>query len=215
MRLYSYWRSSAAYRVRIALHLKGLAFETVAVDLRRAAQQEPVYGAVNPQHLVPTLVDEDLLLGQSLAIVEYLEEVYPAPALLPASPAARARVRQIALAIAADLHPLNNLRVLRHLKAEFGADEAARQAWYHHWLGLELEAVEQLVEGVGLFALGAAPSLADICIVPQLYNARRYAFPLDAYPRLRRIDAACTELAAFRLARPEVQPDAPAEVVSE
>jgi maleylacetoacetate isomerase len=210
MRLYSYWRSSAAYRVRIALYLKGLAFETAAVDLRSVAQHEPNYGVVNPQHLVPTLEDGDVVLGQSLAIIEYLEETYRAPALLPRSPAARGRARQIALAIAADLHPLNNLRVLRYLEHELAPDPAAIRAWQYHWLELELAAVERLVEGVGPFATGAAPSLADICIVPQLYNARRYAFPLDAYPRLRRIDAACGELAAFRLARPEVQPDAPA-----
>lgn len=212
MRLYSYWRSSAAYRVRIALHLKGLAFETVAVDLRTAAQHDAAYGTVNPQHLVPTLEDGDLILGQSLAIIEYLEECYPAPALLPKSPAARARARQIALAIAADLHPLDNLRVLAYLERELAADPAAGRAWYIHWLGLGLDAVEYLVDGVGPFALGGAPSLADLCIVPQLYNARRYGFSLDAYPRLCRIDAACAGRTDFRRARPEVQPDAPAEV---
>lgn len=213
MKLYSYWRSSAAYRVRIALHLKGLGFETAAVDLRRGEQREPAYGAVNAQHLVPTLEDGDVVLGQSLAIIEYLDEVYPAPALLPKSPVARARVRQIALAIAADLHPLNNTRVLAYLERELAPDPAACQAWRYHWLGLELDAVERLVDGIGPFAVGAAPTLADLCIVPQLYNARRYAFPLDDYPRLRRIDAVCADLAAFRLARPEAQPDAPVDAL--
>jgi maleylacetoacetate isomerase len=214
MRLYGYWRSGAAYRVRIALHLKGLAFETVAVALRRAAHREPAYGDVNPQHLVPTLEDGDLRLSQSLAIIEYLDEVYPAPALLPKSPAVRARTRQIALAIAADLHPLTNPRVLSYLEGVFGVDEDAQLAWRHHWMSLELGAVERLVDGVGPFALDAMPGLADICIVPQLYSARRYAFPLEAYPRLRRIEAACAGLAAFRQARPEVQPDAPVELAN-
>jgi maleylacetoacetate isomerase len=211
VKLYSYWRSSAAYRVRIALHLKGVAFETIPVDLRHFAQQDGAYDAVNPQHLVPTLVDGAVVLGQSLAIIEYLEERFPAPPLLPAEPARRARARHIALAIAADLHPLNNLRVLRYLKTEFRADEAARQAWYHHWLKLELGAVERLVEAGGPYALGGTLSLADLCIVPQLYNARRYAFSIEPYPRLCRIDAACAGLEAFWLARPEVQADAPAE----
>lgn len=209
LRLYDYWRSSAAYRVRIALHFKGLAFETVAVDLRHGAQLEHAYARLNPQHLVPTLVDGEHCIGQSLAIIEYLEECHPAPPLLPAQPAACARARQIALAIAADLHPLDNLRVLRYLKHELGIDEAARTAWYHHWLGCGLDAVEALLERRGPYALGAEVTLADVFIVPQLYNARRYDFPLDRYPRLRRCDAACAELEAFARARPDLQADAP------
>lgn len=208
-RLYDYWRSSAAWRVRIALHFKGIAFESVAVDLRHDAQLEPAYGEVNPQHLVPTLVDGGHVIGQSLAIIEYLEERFPAPPLLPAQPAECALARQIALAIAADLHPLNNLRVLRHLKHALGADDAACNAWYQHWLACGLEAVEALLDDDGPYALGAEVTLADVCIVPQLYNARRYDFPLAPYPRLRRVDAACAELEAFARAVPERQADAP------
>ncbi|MDD5250872.1 MAG: maleylacetoacetate isomerase [Rhodocyclaceae bacterium] len=211
MKLYSYWRSSAAYRVRIGLHLKGIAFEYVAVDLSTAdgAQHEPDYVALNPQHLVPTLVDGDMVIGQSLAILEYLDERFPAPSLLPESHAARASARQVALVIGADLHPLNNLRVLRYLEIEGMLGDAARRAWYHHWLKLGLAAAERLVAAAGPYALGATVGLADLFIVPQLYNARRYGFPLTAYPRLRRIDEACAALDAFALASPERQPDAP------
>ncbi|QID19148.1 maleylacetoacetate isomerase [Nitrogeniibacter mangrovi] len=212
MRLYGYWRSTAAYRVRIALQLKGLSFESQAVDLRAAAsaQHRAAYAALNPQHLVPTLVDGDTVIGQSLAIIEYLDERYPQPPLLPGGAVERARARQIALAIGADLHPLNNLRVLNYLENTLGADAAARRAWYHHWLRLGLDACERLVDERGPFALGEAVGLADLCIVPQLYNARRYDFALDACPRLCRIDAACAGLDAFARAVPERQPDAPA-----
>ena len=213
MKLYSYWRSSAAYRVRIGLHLKGIAFEYVAVDLAKAdgEQHGPDYAALNPQQLVPTLVDGDIVIGQSLAILEYLDERFPALPLLPATHAERARTRQVALVIGADLHPLNNLRVLRYLETTYALDQTARRAWYHHWLKLELNAAERLVDASGPFALGAAVSLADMFIVPQLYNARRYGFPLAPYPRLRRIDDACATLDAFARARPECQPDAPPE----
>ena len=211
MKLYSYWRSSAAWRVRIGLQLKGLAFDYVPVDLSKVdgGQHSPGYAALNPQHLVPTLVDGDTVIGQSLAILEYLEERFPFPPLLPAGHAARARARQIALVIGADVHPLNNLRVLRYLEAEGAFDLAARSDWVHHWLKLGLDAAENLVDASGPYALGAALSLADLFIVPQLYNARRYEFSLAAYPRLRRIDDACATLDAFALARPECQPDAP------
>jgi maleylacetoacetate isomerase len=212
MTLYSYWRSSAAYRVRIALNLKGLPYQTLGVDLRppASAQRSPDYAALNPQQLVPTLVDGDTVIGQSLAIVEYLDERYPQPPLLAPGAGERARARQIALAISADLHPLNNLRVLNYLEKELGADPATRRAWYHHWLKLGLDACERLVDEHGPYALGKTVGLADLCLVPQLYNARRYEFPLDAYPRLCRIDAACAALEAFALSRPERQPDAPA-----
>jgi maleylacetoacetate isomerase len=212
MRLYSYWRSSAAYRVRIALRLKGLSCETVAVDLRpgKDGQHDADYDRLNPQHMVPTLVDGELAIGQSLAIIDYLEERYPVPPLLPADAPDRARVRQIALAIAADLHPLNNLRVLRYLETQLMLDGGARHAWYHHWLCLGLDAVERLVDARGPHAVGAHVSLADVCIVPQLYNARRFGFPLDDYPRLLRVDAVCAALPAFALAAPDVQADAPA-----
>lgn len=211
MRLYGYWRSSAAWRVRIALHWKGLDFEYVPVKLLGAggAQQLPDYEALNPQRLVPTLVDGAVVIGQSLAIVEYLEERAPLPPLLPASPPGRARARQIALAIGADLHPLNNLRVLHYLETQLGAGDAARQAWLRHWLETGLGACERLADADGPFALGATPSLADLFIVPQLYNARRAGFALDPYARLRRIDRACAGLEAFARARPERQSDAP------
>ena len=216
IKLYSYWRSSAAYRVRIGLHLKGLAYEYAAVDLAAAdgGQHRPAYAALNPQQLVPTLVDGDAVIAQSLSILEYLDERFPAPPLLPAgptehAPAQRARARQIALAIAADLHPLNNLRVLRYLEAECRLGPAERHAWHQHWLKLGLDAAEHLVDAAGPFALGHEVGLADLFIVPQLYNARRYEHPLTAYPRLCRIDEACAALDAFARARPERQPDAP------
>ncbi len=210
MKLYGYWRSTAAYRVRIALHLKGIPFESVAVNLRQGEQRSPQFLALNPQGLVPTLVDGPAVISQSLSIVEYLEETHPAPPLLPAAPAARARARQIALAVAADLHPLANPRVLRYLEFVLEADAGAQEAWRHHWLATELDAVERLVDGDGPYALGERVGLADLCLVPQLYSARRFAFPLDAFPCLRRVEAACAELPAFRAARPEVQADAAA-----
>lgn len=208
MKLYGYWRSTAAYRVRIALHLKGIPFESVAVNLRQDEQHSPGYAVLNPQCLVPTLVDGQTVISQSLAIVEYLEETHPSPPLLPAAPAARARARQIALAVAADLHPLNNPRVLRYLEFVLQADAGAQEAWRHYWLDTELAALERLVDGDGPYALGETPGFADLCLVPQLYSARRFAFPLATFPRLLRLDTACAKLPAFRAARPEVQADA-------
>jgi maleylacetoacetate isomerase len=213
IRLYSHWRSSAAYRVRVGLHLKKLQFETMAVDLARPPdERDPHYPALNPQGLVPTLVIDGVAIGQSLAILEYLDERYPDPPLLPGDALQRARARELALTIAADVHPLNNLRVLRYLENELHTGDAARQAWYHHWLRIGLGAAERLVDSRGPFALGANLGLADLFIVPQLYNARRFGFSLQAYPRLRRIDAACAPLEAFARALPERQPDAPAAV---
>lgn len=210
IRLYSYWRSSAAYRVRIGLYLKGLPFEYRPVDLmRHNGAKDDEYVALSPQRMVPTLIEDDVVLGQSMAILEYLDERYPDPPLLSGDRIRRARARQLALVIAADLHPLNNLRVLRYLENELAATDAARRSWYHRWLGLGLDSAERLADADGPYALGATPGLADLFIVPQLYNARRYDFPLDAYPRLRRIDAACAELEAFLRALPERQPDAP------
>jgi len=213
VKLYSYWRSSAAYRVRIALGLKGLAYETLPVHLTRAGgeQHSAQYLALNPQGLVPALVDGDNLFTQSLAIIEYLEETHPEPPLLPSGAKERARVRSLALAIACEIHPLNNLRVLQYLGQEFGADEKARTQWYHYWLSLGLDALEKrfcIEPETGAFCHGAKPTLADVCLVPQLANARRCAFDLAPYSTLCRIEAACLALPAFAAAAPERQPDA-------
>jgi maleylacetoacetate isomerase len=215
IRLHGYWRSSAAWRVRIALNLKGLAWESVPVHLVRngGEQRQPAFLALNPQGLVPALEIDGLVLTQSLAIIEYLEETRPAPALLPADAAGRARVRSLAQLIASEIHPLNNLRVLRYLGEQAGLDEAARDAWYRHWIGEGLAALETRLAreaGTGRFCHGGTPGLADCCLAPQLYNARRYDCELDAFPTLLRIEAACMELPAFRLAAPELQPDAQA-----
>ena len=210
MKLYGYFRSSAAYRVRIALGLKGLDYEYVAVHLRKGEQNAPGYRELNPNELVPTLADDRGTFTQSLAIIEYLDERYPEPALLPSAPEARARVRAIALAIACDIHPIDNLRVLRYLLRTIGASEAVKDAWYRHWIDLGLSALEsQLAREpeTGEFCHGGSPTLADCCLVPQLANARRAGIPLDAYPTLTRIEARCNTLAAFAAAMPEKQPD--------
>jgi maleylpyruvate isomerase len=209
MRLYDYWRSSAAYRVRIALDFKGLEYEQVAVDLRAGAQRAPEFLALNPQGLVPVLEDEGAVLTQSLPILNYLEERYPEPGLLPRDAPGRARSRAIAVAIACEIHPLNNLRVLQYLERELGLSEAQRLAWYHHWIGEGLGAIEtMLARSAGDFCVGDAPSLADVCLVPQVYNARRYQCDLEPYPTIRRIDERCREIEGFAKAAPERQPDA-------
>ena len=211
MKLYGYFRSSAAYRVRIALSLKGLPYEYAAVHLRKGEQRAAHYRALNAQELVPTLDDDRGRFTQSLAIIEYLEERYPQPPLLPDKPEARARVRAIALAIACDIHPLDNLRVLKYLVDAVGASEEAKNAWYRHWIDVGLGALEsQLARdpATGTFCHGEAPTLADVCLVPQLANARRFGIPLDGYPHLLRIEATCNALPAFAAALPEKQPDA-------
>ncbi|HTR57071.1 MAG TPA: maleylacetoacetate isomerase [Casimicrobiaceae bacterium] len=211
MKLYGYFRSSAAYRVRIALGLKGLPYEHAAVHLRKGEQRAAAYRAINAQALVPTLEDDRGSFTQSLAIIEYLDERHPQPPLLPDMPEARARVRAIALAIACDIHPLDNLRVLQYLVRTLGVDEDAKNAWYRHWVDVGLSALEsQLAREAttGKFCHGDSPTLADVCLVPQLANARRSSIPLDAYPTLLRIEAACNALPAFAAAAPEKQPDA-------
>jgi maleylacetoacetate isomerase len=210
MILYDYFRSSAAYRVRIALNLKGLEAERRFVHLRKAEQRAADYLALNPQGLVPTLVDGRTVLTQSLAIIEYLDEKHPTPAFLPQDAADRAWVRGIALAIACDIHPLNNLRILKYLASELKIEEPVRDEWYRHWVRMGFDALEvQLAaRASGPYAFGDAPTLADICIVPQVANAQRLKVPMDAYPRLAAINAACLKHAAFDRARPEVQPDA-------
>jgi maleylpyruvate isomerase len=213
MKLYSYFRSSAAYRARIALHLKGLAFDYAPVHLRKGEQNAEAYRTLNRQELVPTLIDGDTAVPQSLAIIEYLDETHPEPPLLPSTPAGRARVRAIALAICCDIHPLNNLRVLRYLVRTLKIGEEAKDAWYRHWIDTGLAALEgQLAAdaSTGTFCHGDAPTMADICLVPQLANARRANIPLDGYPTLLRIDATCQALDAFARAAPDRQPDADA-----
>ena len=212
--LYSYWRSSAAYRVRIALNLKGLAYRQEPVHLVKdgGQQHSAEYRALNPQELVPLLVDAGngrVRMAQSMAILEYLEEVYPVPTLRPADPARRARVRALALHIACDVHPLNNLRVLPYLSAERGVGDAAKDAWYRHWVATGLAAVEQgLKDFDGRLSLGDRPGYLEACLIPQLYNARRFNCELESYPRLLAMAARCEEHEAFRQAAPQAQPDA-------
>ena len=212
MKLSTYFRSSAAWRVRIALGLKGLEWTPDFVHLLRdgGEQLRPAYRAKNPTGLVPTLeTDAGETIAQSLAIIEWLEETHPTPPLLPADPLARARVRAVALTIACDIHPLNNLRVLRYLAHTMGQDQAARDAWYAHWIAEGLGALEAMLAGQpGPFCFGAAPGLADVCLVPQLGNARRMRCPVDLYPTLLRAEAAALALPAFRDAAPDRQPDA-------
>ena len=210
MILYDYWRSSSAYRLRIALGLKGLAYEAREIDLRHSAQHAPDFVALNPQARVPVLVDGDVALGQSLAIIEYLDETHPALPLLPAEPTARARVRAAAQTIACDMQPLGNLAVLRYLRAQFGADEAATDAWAAHWIEAGLPALEAMAVPGGPYLFGDAVTLADICLVPQLYNARRFGVDLAPFPRLAAADAALTAIPAFAAARPEAQSQSPA-----
>jgi len=212
MKLYDYFRSSAAYRVRIALNLKGVSPERASVHLRRGAQRAEDYLAMNPQGLVPALVtDTGDVLTQSLAIIEWLEESYPQPPLLPPEAAGRARVRALALAIACDIHPLNNLRVLNYLTGTLGATDAQKDGWYRYWCDVGLEALEtQLAReaSTGKFCHGDTPTMADICLVPQLANARRVDLDLTPYPTLLAIETACTALPAFAAAAPARQPDA-------
>jgi len=210
MRLYSFFRSSAAFRVRIALNLKKIAYETVAIHLRRNDQSKPDYRGVNPQGLVPTLEDGARKLIQSLAIIEYLDEMHPEPPLLPKDPADRARVRALAEIVACDIHPINNLRVLRYLTHEFGHDEAAIAKWYNHWIAQGFEALEPLLAGdtrTGAFCHGDSPGFADIALVPQVVNAERYRLDLAPYPTLARIFENCMQLAPFIAAHPNNQPD--------
>jgi len=210
MKLYSYFRSSAAYRVRIALNFKGLTYETVPVHLVKDGghNRRPEFRAVNPQMRIPALVAPtgDVLI-QSLAIIEYLEETQPDPPLLPKDPIARAKVRALADIIACDIHPLNNVGPLRYLKREMHQEQSAIDAWYHHWVIEGFEALETLVEP-GPYACGAQVTMADVCLVPQVSNARRLKVPLDKFPKIIAIESACLKLPAFDRARPENQPDA-------
>ncbi len=208
MKLYDAPRSSACYRVRIALHMKDIEFERVPVDLLRDGgdQHRAAYVATNPQGLVPTLVDGDRVLRQSLAMVEYLDETVPEPPLLPADPAARARVRGLAQLVACDVHPLNNLRVMRYLEETLELSSESRSAWYRHWIAEGLGALEAILSrdsATGTYCHGETVTMADVCLVPQMFNARRYHCPLEGMPTLCRIDATCSELPEFRAAHPE------------
>lgn len=210
-RLYSYWRSSASYRVRISLNLKGVEHEIVPVSLIKDGGQhrKDAYRARNPQMLVPFFDDGKVATGQSQAIIEYVDETYPGPKLVPGDAPGRARVRAFAGAICCDIQPLQNLRVLQYLDREFEISETARNDWVRHWIRAGFEAAEVLAAGDSRFAFGDSPTLADACLVPQMYNARRFELPLVDFPRLVAIDAACNELDAFRRAAPEEQPDRP------
>ncbi|MES2296523.1 MAG: maleylacetoacetate isomerase [Pseudomonadota bacterium] len=213
MKLYAYFRSSASYRVRIALALKGLPVEVEQIHLTRhgGEQLQAPYLGLNPQGLVPALVDEGQLYTQSLAIIEYLDETHPALPLLPPHAGERAHVRALALAIACDIHPLNNLRVLRYLVQEMRVSEADKDKWYRHWCELGLGALEAQLAGdprVGRFCFGDTPTLADCCLIPQIYNAQRMHSDLSKLPTLMRINAACLALPAFAQAAPEAQPEA-------
>jgi maleylacetoacetate isomerase len=216
MKHYGYYRSSAAFRVRIALNIKGLEVEQESIHLRRQDQRSDAYLAVNPQGLVPTLVDDDgTVVTQSMAIIEYLDETRPdTPSLMPGDAIGRARVRAIAAAIACDIHPLNNLRVLRHIDQVFDTNEATRnELWYKHWIAEGMAGLEGMLAGgleTGEFCHGDTPTMADCCLIPQIYNADRFGCDLSGYPTAMRINATCLELDAFQRALPEVQPDAEA-----
>ena len=206
--LHGYWRSSAAYRVRIALNLKGLAYDQVTYDLRQKAEKADAYTALNPQKLVPALQTETgAILTQSLAILEWLEEAHPEPALLPENKIDRAHVRAMAAAIACDIHPVNNLRILNALRGDLGASDEQVAQWIGRWIGDGFDALEQMIGG-GDFCYGDAPTLADCCLAPQVYNAQRFKIDLAPWPKIRAVAEACEAIPAFTVARPEFQPDA-------
>ena len=211
MRLYTYFRSGTSHRVRIALNLKGLAYEPVHVHLVRGEHRRDPYLALNPQCLLPLLEDGGARISQSLAIIEYLERIHPEPPLLPEEPLAEARVRSLALICACEMHPLNNLRVLKHLQGPLGLDQAARDAWCRHWMEEGFGALERRLASepeTGRFCHGDRPTLADVCLVPQVVGSRRWGTDLGPYPIVRRIHDACLELEAFVAAMPANQPDA-------
>ncbi|HWK47400.1 MAG TPA: maleylacetoacetate isomerase [Stellaceae bacterium] len=211
MKLHGYYRSSAAFRVRIALNLKGIGYETVAHHLRKSEHLRPDFLELNPQGLLPVLEDEGEVLFQSLAILEYLDETHPNPPLLPGHPGDRARVRALAQIVACDVHPIDNLRVLRYLREPLGHDEPTVQAWYNHWMAEGFKALEALLSGseqTGRFCHGDEPTLADLCLVPQVFNAGNFKLDMTPYPTVVRIFDACLKLPAFERAMPANQPDA-------
>ncbi len=211
MKLYGYWRSSAAYRVRIALHLKGLDFESSSVHLIKngGEQHQQNYVELNPNHLVPTLVDGDLVLNQSIAIIDYLEAKYPQKPLYPIELTAKAKVQAFALDIACEIHPLNNLRIQQYLTQNLAVDDDKKLAWLHHWMALGFTALEkQLQQNAGNFCFGEQVTMADLCLVPQVYNAVRFNLDMSPYPLITKVVENCNQLTAFIKALPENQPDA-------
>ena len=209
MKLYSYWRSTTSYRVRAALNLKGVSYDIVPVDLVEGEQTSREYTALNPGTGVPTLVlDDGTVLTQSLAILDYIDATWPEPHLIPSDPLARARILAVAHSVALDIHPVNNLRVLRALGAEFGATGDQKKAWMHDWMLRGFAAIEAQVSADTPFAFGTKPNLADLCIVAQMYNAERWDVPLDTFPNIKRITANCLAVPAIMAAHPDNQPDA-------
>jgi len=211
MRLYGFWRSSAAYRVRIALALKGLSYEYVSVQLAKGEQYQPAFSAINPQSLVPVLEEDGQLLHQSLAIIQYLDETHPEPRLIPEDPLEGSRVRSLALIIACEIHPLNNPRVLNYLTSTFEVSEEQKLAWYQHWVTVGFTALEKRLVAepwTGRYCHGDVPGLADVALVPQVANAKRFKVDLALFPTIRRIEEACLKLEAFHRSAPENQPDA-------
>jgi maleylacetoacetate isomerase/maleylpyruvate isomerase len=212
VKLYTYFRSSAAFRVRIALNLKGLAYEPQFVHLPKGQHREPAYAAVNPQALVPTLeLDDGARLAQSMAIIEYLDELHPRPALLPKDPLGRARARSLSQLVACEIHPLNNLRALQYLRKQLGQNEEQVGAWYRHWIANGFAKIEAQLAGAretGRYCHGDTPTMADCCLVPQVFNARRYEFDPKPYPTTMRVFDECMKLDAFERAQPSKQPDA-------
>jgi maleylpyruvate isomerase len=214
-KLYSYYRSSSSYRVRLALNHKGLAYDYQGVHLVKdgGEQHKPEYKKLNPQALVPTLVDGDFVITQSMGIMEYLEEKYPEPSYMPKKPEQRAYVRQVSLINVADIHPLNNLRVLNHLTVDLGVSQAKKTEWYHKWIRIGFDAIEKILETspyrTGPYVCGDAVSMADMCLIPQVYNARRYELSMDPWPLITSIEQNCLKLKTFIDASPEHQPDTP------
>jgi maleylpyruvate isomerase len=211
LKLHGFFRSSASYRVRIALHLKGLAFEQASIGLGKGEQYQPAFSAISPQNLVPVLEHDSLRLYQSPAIIEYLEEAFPQPPLLPREPAARARVRSLALVSACEIHPLNNTRVLGYLTETLKLPDEQKNAWYHHWIAVGFTALEKRLATepeTGKFCHGDTPGYADVFLVPQVANANRFKVDLSAFPTIRRINDDCLALEAFQRATPARQPDA-------
>lgn len=208
--LYDYWRSSAAYRVRIALKLKGLTYESRPVNLAEGEQLKEPYASINPHSAVPMLLDGNVKLTQSLAIIEYLDERHPNPPLLPTTPEHRAQARAIAQHIACDIHPLNTPRILKYITGPLKQTEEAKLDWYKHWVQKGLQALEAMVKETsqGKYCVGENPTLADICLIPQMYNARRFNCPLDDFPTLKTIESHCNSLISFQAAKPETQTDA-------